>query len=168
MTTPRKQGRREIGWAALGAATALVVLSFAERVASAPAACAQTLPSGLVTLCPGDPLRPDDLNKNFAQILAWTTAKLGPVGQPATFGAGTCWRFPKSVNVAAGASFDINISQTACAGGYHPIFDGCDAPGADLTHVGINATSGAWCSGVNASGSTQSYTLTVDCCQVTY
>jgi hypothetical protein len=121
-------------------------------------------------MCPGDPLKPDVMNQNFSNLISYTQSKLGTVGQPTKIGGeGGCFRVPIQKWVNAGESFSIQANAGfVCGSGQRFLFDSCDAPGADLTHVGINASTGAWCAGVNTTATSTYYTLTVSCCYVSY
>ncbi len=81
-------------WALLGgcALVASVVLVVWTKPAWAQAACTQSLPTPLVTLCADAPARASDLNGNTQQLVTWLTQKVGAVG---------------SANVAVGGTLSV-------------------------------------------------------------
>lgn len=69
--------RRLFKLAGVGVAALALLVSRA-----AFSACAQKLPTGMVTLCPSMPAVGDDLNRNFLFILDGLKAKIGAVDSP--------------------------------------------------------------------------------------
>ena len=100
---PRTPGRQALG---LG----FVALALATLLWSRPAATAgcpdpsPALPANLTKFCPDTPAYAEDINQNFAQVVAWIEKFAGPVGQ----GIPTGWI--KTANISPASDLDGGIN----------------------------------------------------------
>jgi hypothetical protein len=156
-------------FAVCGAIAASIAIAFSVGVARGTPACAQTLPSPLVTFCAGGPALAQEINADFLQTSAWIAQK---VGRPAdaVLQVNDCVRYQVNASASGGvASARINAGDAACGAGRYPVTASCSPStnGGVLDGVGISSSSGvpyAFCR-THGAGSGGLVSLYGACCR---
>lgn len=132
-SAPPRRGVR--GTLLVAAVLAAAALGLVSREAWA-AHCAQTLPSGFITFCEGEPARASEVNGNFQAALNEVRNKVGPFGSSnVVIGNGTAGAtlsVPGTASIANG----LNVTGAFALGGNATLNGNANLAGT----LGLNAT----------------------------